>query len=162
MCIYPCVYFSATTLLHDFAWSLIKTHPSLCSECMAILRATYGGHWRCTLSSHWTGGKAPLRASRVDVHIDRRSPIWQSPMPPFHKHRMCQRWCGAKAQSHVSDSYARWDGAGGEGLGSRRGTGVCLYYYRTQLSVKQSHNRRTGNSQHTSHRWSLEQISQWK
>lgn len=51
----------------------------------------------------------------------------------------------AKAQSYASDSYARWEGGQEEGLGPQRGSGV-LFYDRTQLYKKQSHNRRTDNS----------------
>ena len=50
----------------------------------------------------------------VDNHSDRRCPVWHGPIPQSHNQRMCQRdgMLHTKAQSHASDSFARWNGEG--------------------------------------------------
>lgn len=49
---------------------LMKAHLSQCSELLWIW-VTYGGDWRCTSGSHWTGGKhsPPPGIQRVDTII---------------------------------------------------------------------------------------------
>lgn len=89
------------------------------------------------------------KIQRMDNHSDRRSPSWHDHFPQSHNQRMCQGAgvSPAKAQSHTSDSSARWDREGRQ----RR---VCLLYYRPQFLQTQSHDRCIGNS-NTNQQWSL-------
>lgn len=76
----------------------------------------------------------PPGIQRVDNHNDRRSPAWHYPIPQSHNRRMCQGdgVLHVKAQSHASDSYARWDEGGGCGRerggegGDLRDAAVCV------------------------------------
>lgn len=142
---------------------LIKTHLSQCSKWMAGV--TLGDMWR-PLEGHFIfplnrWKSPPLGMQRLDSHNDRRSSSWHSPIPQFHNQRMCQGdgMLHAKAPSHASDSYARWDGEGvGEKAWALREAAACLSLYRRQLSKKQYHNR----LEYTNQQWSREQLPLWK
>lgn len=71
--------------------------------------------------------QAPPGILRVDIHNDQRSPSWHGAIPQYRNQAKCQGdgTLHAKAQSHASDSYARWDG-GGAGEGALRETAVCV------------------------------------
>lgn len=108
-------------------------------------------HFRFPLN-RWKSPPPTLRDGewRVENHNNWRSPSWQSPISKSCIHAMCHGdgRLSAKAQSHASDNYARWEVGQEEGLGPKRGSGV-LFYDRTQLYKKQSHNRRMDNLEHT-------------
>lgn len=128
------------------------TDLSHCSHELLWIWVTYGVHWSCASGSHWTGGTpSPLRdIQRVDNHNNWRRPSWHSSIPQscIRATRHRDGMLAAKAQSHPSDSYARWErGPGrGPGPGPPERQRCVLFYYRTELYKKQSHNRRMDNS----------------
>lgn len=78
----------------------------------------------------------PLDIQRVDNHNNRRGPSWQGPIPQSRNQTMCQGdgMLHAKAQSHASDSYARW-----EGEGVLREASVCVCSITGHNCIRNNH-----------------------
>ncbi len=150
---------------------LIKTHLSQCSEWMVWIWVTYGGHWRCTSGSHWTGGKASLWASEEwTTTMIGGVPVGTTPsLSPAS--RRCAREMPCCVPGHrampltaMPGGMGRWGvSVCGRGPGPLREAVVWVCTITGHNCIRNNHTTDAQATRtHTNQQWSLEQSPPWK